>query len=76
MKIYMDVCCLCRPFDARTHSRIHLEMEAVIALLDRCRSRWDLVSSDVISYEVLQIRDPKRLVNVRKILALAKETIA
>jgi hypothetical protein len=76
MKIYMDVCCLCRPFDARTHPRIHLEMEAVIAILDRCRSGWDLVSGDVISYEILQIRDQRRLLNVRKILALSKETVA
>jgi hypothetical protein len=76
MKIYMDVCCLCRPFDARTHPRIHLEMEAIVAILDRCRSGWNLVSSDVISYEILQLRDPKRLMNVRKILALAKETVA
>jgi predicted nucleic acid-binding protein len=76
MKIYMDVCCLCRPFDARTHPRIHLEMEAIVAILDRCRSGWDLVSGDVISYEILQIRDPRKLMNVRRILALAKETVA
>jgi len=75
MKIYMDVCCLCRPFDARTHPRIHQEMEAIVAILDRCRSGWDLFSSDVISYEILQIRDQRKLMNVRKILALAKETI-
>jgi len=75
MKIYLDVCCLCRPFDARTHPRIHLEMEAIVAILDRCRSGWDLVSSDVISYEILQIRDQRRLLNIRKILALAKETV-
>jgi hypothetical protein len=75
MKIYMDVCCLCRPFDARTQPRIHLEMEAVVAILDRCRSGWELVSGDVILYEILQIPDEKRLLNVRKILALAKETV-
>ncbi len=75
MKIYMDVCCLCRPFDARTQPRIHLEMEAVIAILDRCRSGWKLVTGDVIMYEILQIPDRKRLFNVQKILALAKETV-
>lgn len=75
MKIYMDVCCLCRPFDARTHPRIHLEMEAVVAILDRCRSGWELVSGDVIMYEILQMPDTGRLINVRKILALAKEIV-
>jgi len=75
MKIYMDVCCLCRPFDERNHPRIHMEMEAVIAILDRCRLDWELISSDVISYEVLQIPDQKRLIRVRDIVALAQENI-
>jgi len=50
-------------------------MEAIVAILERCRSGWDLVSSDVISYEILQIRDQRRLLNIRKILALAKEMV-
>lgn len=75
MKIYLDVCCLCRPFDSRTHPRIHLEMEAIISLLSRCRLDWELVTSDVISYETLQIPDHKRLIRVREITALARECV-
>ena len=75
MKVYLDVCCLCRPFDAKTHPRIHIEMEAVIAILNLCRFDGELISSDVISYEILQMPDQKRLRNVRKILALARETV-
>ena len=30
MKIYLDVCCLNRPFDDQTQDRIHLESEAVV----------------------------------------------
>ena len=29
-----------------------MEMEAVIAILYRCRLDWELVTSDVISYEI------------------------
>jgi hypothetical protein len=75
MKIYMDVCCLCRPFDSKTQPRIHMEMEAVIALLDRCRLDWELVSSDVIAYEIFQIPDQNRLLHVREITSLAREII-
>jgi len=35
MKIYMDVCCLCRPFDNQLIPRIRYESEAVIAILNR-----------------------------------------
>lgn len=33
MRVYLDVCCLKRPFDDQTQPRIHLESEAVLALL-------------------------------------------
>ena len=75
MKIYMDVCCLCRPFDSKAQARIHMEMEAVIALLNRCRLDWELISSDVIAYEIYQIPDQKRLLHVREIISLAREIV-
>jgi len=52
-----------------------MEMEAVIAILNRCRLDWELVTSDVISYEILQMPDQKRLLRVREITALARESI-
>lgn len=33
MRIYLDVCCLNRPFDDQTQDRIHLEAEAVLTIL-------------------------------------------
>ena len=35
MKIYMDVCCLCRPFDDQTLGRIRLEITAVQEIIRR-----------------------------------------
>ena len=52
-----------------------MEMEAVIAILYRCRLDWILVTSDVISYEIFQIQDQKRLMRVRDIPALAQDKI-
>ncbi len=75
MKIYLDVCCLCRPFDSRTYPRVLVEMEAVIAILKRCRLDWELITSDVVSYEILQMPDQSRMLRVREITALAQEII-
>src|SRR6516164_3932079 len=33
MRVYLDMCCLKRPFDDQSQPRIHLESEAVLALL-------------------------------------------
>jgi hypothetical protein len=33
MRIYLDMCCLKRPFDDQSQPRIRLETEAVLALL-------------------------------------------
>jgi hypothetical protein len=33
MRVYLDMCCLKRPFDDQAQPRIHLESEAVLALL-------------------------------------------
>jgi len=33
VKVYLDVCCLCRPFDNQLIPRIRYESEAVMAIL-------------------------------------------
>ncbi len=38
VKVYLDVCCLNRPFDDQRQSRIRLESEAVLLILARCKS--------------------------------------
>jgi predicted nucleic acid-binding protein len=60
MKIYLDVCCLCRPFDDQLVPRIRYESEAVIAILNRCSRDWELVWSSVITYEVSKIIDHQK----------------
>jgi hypothetical protein len=61
MKIYLDVCCLCRPFDDQKVNRIHLEAEAIKEILVRCTRDWTLVTSDAVSFEISRILDKTRM---------------
>jgi len=61
MKIYFDVCCLNRPFDDQTHDRIHLEAEAVLAIIRRVEeSSWQWISSDAVAYEISNTPNEER----------------
>ncbi|MBW4606048.1 MAG: PIN domain-containing protein [Hassallia sp. WJT32-NPBG1] len=53
--IYLDVCCLNRPFDDQTEERIRLEAEAVMLILNRCQNtQWQILGSEVIDDELEQ----------------------
>lgn len=61
MKIYLDVCCLNRPFDNQEQERIRLEAEAVLLILARLETgRWQWFSSEVVLDEILQTQDENR----------------
>ncbi len=75
MKIYMDVCCLCRPFDNLQNRKIRLEAEAVLAILDRCSHDWELVGSDVIDDEIARLADIEKRLKIEQKLALIREYI-
>jgi predicted nucleic acid-binding protein len=75
MKIYMDVCCLCRPFDDHQNRKIRLEAEAIRTILDRCNSDWDLVGSVVLDSEISRMADPDKRQKVEQNLELVREYI-
>jgi len=59
--IYLDVCCLNRPFDDQTQPRIRLESEAVLLILAQCEQRqWEWVGSEVLTWEIRKTPDPER----------------
>ena len=65
MNIYMDVCCLNRPFDDQTQDRIYIESEAVLKILFNCQNGiWSLIGSDIIDFEIRKISDPDKYENV------------
>lgn len=75
-KIYLDVCCLNRPFDDQTQPRIRFESEAILEIISRCRSgNWELVSSTVLESEIAQTPDSARRQQVQESLAIAQHKI-
>ncbi len=77
MRIYLDVCCLNRPFDDQTQDRIRLEAEGVVLILLRVHAgslRW--VSSDVVEHEIALTPDGSRRARVTLLAQSAGERIA
>jgi len=76
MKIYMDVCCLCRPFDDQTVGRVRLEVTAVQEIIRRCATQeFTMITSEAITEELSKIPDVKKRLRVEKIESVAKEHI-
>src|SRR6266567_1672501 len=76
-RIYLDVCCLNRPFDDQRQDRIRLEAEAVLLILGRCEAGvWQWLSSAVVEEEVNNTPSPERRSRVRNMLSGAPSTIA
>ncbi|MBK1988984.1 PIN domain-containing protein [Sphaerospermopsis aphanizomenoides BCCUSP55] len=72
-RIYLDACCLNRPFDDQTQSRIYLEAQAIITIINQCQSgTWKLINSSALISELNQTPDIDRLQNVKKLLSIAK----
>lgn len=72
-RIYLDACCLNRPFDDQTQPRIALETQAILSILSNCElGLWKLIASVVLDEELDQTPDLERLKNVKTILAIAK----
>lgn len=75
MDIYLDVCCLNRPFDDPSQSRVHLESEAVLLIISRFETGdWMWVGSDAVSFEIAQTPDSERAARVRQ-LTLSAHTV-
>jgi len=73
MLLYLDTCCLNRPFDNQTQPRVFLETEAVLAILGRITSgEWRLACSAVLLYEVSRIADQTRRQGIRNLLGYAE----
>ena len=61
MKIYLDACCLNRPFDDQRQARVRLEAEAILLILQKLHQReWEWIGSDVLAYELGQTEDVER----------------
>ena len=71
MKIYLDACCLNRPFDDQRQPRVHLESEAILLILQKLHQReWEWIGSEVLFYELTQTNDVERK---ERLLLLARQ---
>src|SRR5439155_14328464 len=52
VRIYLDMCCLKRPFDDQLATRVQVETQAVEAILILCRDgRHELIASAALRFE-------------------------
>ena len=75
MRIYLDVCCLCRPFDNQQNRKIRLESEAINSILERCSRDWQLAGSVVIDEEISRLANIEKRLKVEQNLAIIGEYI-
>ncbi|MBD2518313.1 PIN domain-containing protein [Nostoc sp. FACHB-973] len=72
-KIYLDACCLNRPFDDQTQLRIYLEAQAIMTILSQCQlGTWKLINISALIAELNQTPDLERLKNAKNLLSIAK----
>jgi len=64
MRVYLDMCCLKRPFDDQSQARIRLESEAVLALLG-ASERIEFLRAAALDLENAQNPLPPRAAKVR-----------
>ena len=76
MKIYLDTCCLNRPFDDQRQPRVRLESEAVTLILEKTHKReLEWIGSDVLVYELGQTKDAERRERLILLAGQSKQTI-
>jgi predicted nucleic acid-binding protein len=76
MKIYLDTCALHRPLDSRSQIRITLEAEAIMGIIALCEAgEVELISSEVLHFEVKRNPRPERKAYALAVLAKANAFI-
>lgn len=68
-RVYLDVCCLNRPFDTQEQDRLRLEAEAVLLILKHCEAgEWYWVTSAVVHHEVDAVPNHDRRNRLKEML--------
>ena len=66
MKLYLDCCCYNRPYDDQNQEKIHMEGEAILAILNRCKQQNDeIVGSPALELEIDRIDDIEKREKVK-----------
>jgi len=77
VKIYLDVCCLSRPFDDQFQDRIKIETDAILSILTHCKiGEWELVGSEAIDIEISKIPDDEKREKINTLRSIANFRVA
>ncbi|MDP3260049.1 MAG: PIN domain-containing protein [Thermodesulfovibrionales bacterium] len=77
LRIYLDVCCLNRPFDDQTQDRIHLESEAILSILNYSQTlNWDIIGSEAIDIEIFKMPDSEKKLKVGILASMHQSYVA
>ncbi|MDE0398015.1 MAG: type II toxin-antitoxin system VapC family toxin, partial [Candidatus Poribacteria bacterium] len=77
LRIYLDTCCLSRPFDDQTQARIRQETEVIGRIMLQFRAEhWDWISSEVLIDEVERISDLNQRLQIKDWLTEAYQTVS
>ncbi|HWQ62873.1 MAG TPA: PIN domain-containing protein [Methanospirillum sp.] len=76
MKVYLDVCCFCRPYDDKTSERIRLEADAVLSIFERCKAgELILLGSVALDEEISYIGDDEKRGQIISSLSLIHQYV-
>ena len=76
MRVYLDVCCLHRPFDDQSQARIRLETEAVKLVFDLfAKQSLQWISSDAVEEETFRNPNPGTRARIGLLLQQAHERL-
>jgi hypothetical protein len=76
MRVYLDVCCLSRPFDGLEQERIVKEAEAVLEIVDQCANgSMTLLVSSLIHTEPDRTKDDERKKGIYRFIPTTAEYI-
>jgi predicted nucleic acid-binding protein len=75
-KIYLDSCCVSRPYDNQTQNRIKSESAAIMRIITRFwHGEWQSITSKVLQFEINQISDLTKRSFVKALFASIPQTI-
>jgi predicted nucleic acid-binding protein len=72
----LDNCCYNRPFDEQYQARIHMESEAVLAVVKRAEQHIDeIIGSDILELEINQMTNSIKKEKVKNLYEIIKTNV-
>lgn len=75
-RIYLDSCCISRPYDNQTQDRIKSETAAIMQIISRFwNGEWQWITSKILQFEINKISDLTKRSFVKALLNSIPQTI-